>query len=119
MPMKDVEESQGSIDPPIEIVFISKKETVRSLKEKIWRITKDQGYISEKQLIHHENPLAQTRLLKIDPHENVRDLVNAILKTKRQSPFIAKAYRISESTVLEVRSNFLILEENVNCRKPS
>jgi hypothetical protein len=73
---------------------------------------RDRGYISEKTITNNSSQANHSsvgsstlsRVLKIDPHENVRELVSALVKAKPKEPFVARAYRIVESVVLEVRA---------------
>jgi len=90
-----IKEGQDPLQCKVHTLFMSKKETVKELREKMTRIMKAQGRVKL------NVPLNSCKLWKLDPHQDWRQFIQRTIEEKEEF-FPIKGTRLTEGLVLEV-----------------
>jgi len=89
-----IKEGQDPLQCKVHTLFMSKKETVKELREKMTRIMKAQGRVKL------NVPLNSCKLWKLDPHQDWRQFIQRTIEEKEEF-FPIKGTRLTEGLVLE------------------
>jgi len=87
-----IKKGQDPLQCQVQTLFMSKKETVKELREKMTRISKAQGNLAHQ--------LTSCRLWKLDPHIDWRQFIQRAIEEKEEI-YPIKGTRLTEGLVLE------------------
>lgn len=90
-----IKKGQDPLQCKVQTLFMSKKETVKELREKMTRIMKAQGNID------NSFTMNSCKLWKLDPHQDWRQFIQKTIEEKEEF-FPIKGTRLTEGLVLEV-----------------
>ena len=89
-----IDKSQDYNDYKVGTLYLSKKETVKDLREKITRIN------NQATEIHNKVNMMQARLWKLDPRTDLKQIIQQVIESSEL--LVIKAKKLEDSVVLEV-----------------
>ena len=92
--------SQDYSDCQVGTLYLSKKETVKDLREKMTRI------FNQMIEIHDKVNMTQARLWKLDPRADLKQIIQQVIDSPQM--VVIKAKKLEDSTVLEVIHNMFL-----------
>jgi ubiquitin carboxyl-terminal hydrolase 4/11/15 len=88
-----ISKSQNYTSCQIKTLYLSKKETIKELREKISRIFK------EIDTVHNKVNLGVSKIWKLDPRADYKEVVNKVMQSN--DAIVIRATKLDETTVLE------------------